>query len=147
MRTLGGHLLFAMSVLRSFHDRLAGEQETFEAAIVAARRAPKARDTTRQRDKNGHVRPPRAHGQQVPRLVWVREPSGTSFAEGAGWAARVEAVGPGYRAVLAFDTGETLSWPPDPEADPKTLDLCKRWVRRAIDARHARARRAVASRR
>lgn len=68
----------------------------------------------------------------VPKtLRWRRESDGSWGCSGEDWSAIVRPRARGYEVVFTGFGEEGLIWPPMGEA-PRTLGLCKAWVRRAI---------------
>ena len=79
-------------------------------------------------------------GGGVSRLKWDYGADGGCTARGLGWAAAVTpSPTGGYRAALAFESGEKRRWPEVGDQSQST-EHCRRWVRRVLVSERDRNR-------
>lgn len=134
-RTLGGQVLFSVSVLRELHAGLVGAfAESFEEAVGGD---PTALGNGRPR--RARPRPTPAEGLPVVprRLSWYHDATTGCFsASGPGWQANIEVADGRYQASVLFDDGRVRSWSGGRTGEAPTLVACQRWVRRAVERAH-----------
>lgn len=137
VRTLTGRVRVPRSDLQAFLDAFdAADDHPWTRWRNHARSVPAEAPAPRLRPRTGPLatrpRPPGAGS--LSQLRWADDAAGmVSVCSGPGWHAEVRAVPGGFQATLSL-AAETLTWPVDPAATPRTMLSCKRWARRELEA-------------
>ena len=150
-RTLGGRPRFPVSALRELQrqlDETAGAEGYDTSAWLPGGGKPGWVEPTEtepespmpELNRRGTDGRQAAASQKRPRLVWNEDTAGVSKASGEGWSAEIRAAGDGYVAVLELNGAQVIRRPCD-GGGSKSVDHCKRWVRRTLDSRDAEMRR------